>query len=299
VTTELVPWAEPMSPFTRVFEELVAYFAQRTDKTTVSRTMGKAVSIDELFLAGILPGTLMILLLSGYSLWSNRHVRLPAGSFSWRELGGALREAVWEIPLPLVVLGGIYSGYFAVSEAAAVTALYVIITEVFIMKEIPVGKMPEIMRKSMTMVGGILIILGLSLASTNYLIDAGIPMRLFDLVTQYVSNKWTFLILLNIFLLILGAMLDIFSALVLVVPLILPVAANYGIHPAHLGIIFLANMQIGYLTPPVGLNLFIASYRFEKPITEIYRATLPFLFILLIAVLVITYWPGLSLMFLP
>jgi C4-dicarboxylate transporter, DctM subunit len=259
---------------------------------------GQPVSIDDLFLAGILPGLLMILTLSAYSLWANRHHHRPPGSFSWRELGEAIRESAWEIPLPFLVLGGIYSGYFAVSEAAAVTALYVIIVEIFILREIPLTQLSAIMRKSMVLVGGILIILGLSLASTNYLIDAGIPMRLFDLLHAHITSKWTFLILLTLFLLILGAMLDIFSALVLVVPLILPVAAHYGIHPVHLGIIFLANMQIGYLTPPVGLNLFIAGYRFEKPIMEIYRATLPFLLILFLTVLVITYWPGLSLVFL-
>jgi tripartite ATP-independent transporter DctM subunit len=207
-----------------------------------------------------------------------------------------MRASVWEIPLPFVVLGGIYSGYFAVSEAAAVTALYVIVVEVLILREIPLRILPRIMRQSMVLVGGILVILGVSLASTNYLIDAGVPGRLFELVRSHVTSQLTFLILLNIFLLILGALLDIFSALVLVVPLILPVAVSYGVDPVHLGIIFLANMQIGYLTPPVGLNLFIASYRFKKPISEIYRATWPFLLILLLSVLIITYWPDLSLM---
>jgi tripartite ATP-independent transporter DctM subunit len=258
--------------------------------------IGQPVSIEELFAAGILPGILMVVLLGGYSLWVNRHNRLPLGDFSWGEVGRAMRASAWEIPLPIVVLGGIYSGYFAVSEAAAVTALYVIVVEVLILREIPLRMLPRIMRQSMVLVGGILIILGVSLASTNYLIDAGVPGRLFELVRAHVSSQLTFLILLNIFLLILGALLDIFSALVLVVPLILPVAVSYGVDPVHLGIIFLANMQIGYLTPPVGLNLFIASYRFKKPISEIYRATWPFLVILLLCVLIITYWPDLSLM---
>jgi tripartite ATP-independent transporter DctM subunit len=258
--------------------------------------LGPPVSIEELFIAGIFPGLLMVALLSGWSLWVNRHKRIPIGAFSWRDTGRAIREAAWEIPLPFVVLGGTYSGYFAVSEAAAVTALYVIVVEVFILREIRLTSLPSIMRKSMVLVGGILVILGASLASTSYLIDAGVPARLFEFITSHVFSRLTFLILLNAFLLILGAILDIFSALVLVVPLILPVAVSYGIHPVHLGIIFLANMQIGYLTPPVGLNLFIASYRFEKPVTEIYRATLPFFLILLLSVLIITYWPNLSLM---
>jgi tripartite ATP-independent transporter DctM subunit len=258
--------------------------------------IGQPVSIEELFAAGVLPGILMVVLLGGYSLWMNRHNRIPLGNFSWAEVGRAMRASVWEIPLPFVVLGGIYSGYFAVSEAAAVTALYVIVVEVLILREIPLRILPRIMRQSMVLVGGILVILGVSLASTNYLIDAGVPGRLFELVRSHVTSQLTFLILLNIFLLILGALLDIFSALVLVVPLILPVAVSYGVDPVHLGIIFLANMQIGYLTPPVGLNLFIASYRFKKPISEIYRATWPFLLILLLSVLIITYWPDLSLM---
>jgi tripartite ATP-independent transporter DctM subunit len=148
------------------------------------------------------------------------------------------------------------------------------------------------------MVGGILLILGVSLAFTNYLIDAEVPMRLFNLIQRLVSDKILFLILLNILLLLLGAILDIFSALVIMIPLILPVAVSYGVNPVHLGIIFLANMQIGYFTPPVGMNLFIASYRFEKPVAELYRATIPFMLVLLAAVLVITYWPKLSLFFL-
>lgn len=256
---------------------------------------GPPVAIKDLFLAGLLPGILMVAMLAGYCLWVNRHSAREYRGFSWRELGGALREAIWEIPLPFVVLGGIYSGYFAVSEAAAVTAIYVLIVEVFVMREIPLRELPRVMRESMVLVGGILVILGASLASTNVLIDADVPGQLFEFVHAHVDSAITFLMLLNVFLLILGTMLDIFSALVLVVPLILPVALGYGIHPVHLGIIFLANMELGYQTPPVGLNLFISSYRFGRPVTEVYMATLPFLGILLVSVLVITYWPALSL----
>jgi len=253
------------------------------------------VSIDSLFRAGILPGMLMLVLLSGYSMWTSRRNEQPLRSFSFRELAGALRESIWELPLPIVVLGGIYSGFFAVSEAAAVTALYVLIVEVLILKEIKLSQLPQVMRESMLLVGGILIILGVSLASTSYMIDADIPQQLLVYMSDFVTSPTSFLVLLLLFLLILGAILDIFSAIVLVVPLILPIAAQYGINEVHLGIVFLAAMQLGYLTPPVGLNLFIASYRFDKPIMQVYSAALPFLLILMLSVLIITFWPTMSL----
>jgi tripartite ATP-independent transporter DctM subunit len=257
------------------------------------------VPIDDLFLAGILPGMLMLILLAGWCLWVNRHIRRPFSAFSWRELGAAVRESAWELPLPVVVLGGIYSGYFAVSEAAAVTALYVLVVEVLVLREIRFAQLPVIVRSSMVLVGGILLILGVSLASTNFMIGAGIPQMLLDFVSGLVSSQTTFLLLLLLFLLVLGCVLDIFSAIVLVVPLILPIAARYDVHPVHLGIVFLAAMQLGYLTPPVGLNLFISSYRFEQPIMRVYSATVPFLIILLVSVLMITFWPQLSLWLLP
>ena len=250
--------------------------------------------IDDLFLAGIVPGTLMLVLLSLYSYWRNRRPRSGA-SASWRELGHALLDAKWELPLPIVVLGGIYSGYFAVSEAAAVTVLYVAGVELLVLREIAWRDVPKIVRESMVLVGAILVILGMSLASTNYMIDIEIPQRLFAAISEYIDTPATFFAALLVFLLILGAILDIFSAIVLVVPLVLPVAMQYGVHPVHLGIVFLAAMELGYLTPPVGLNLFISSHRFGKDITEVYAATLPFLLVLLVCVVIIAYAPGLSL----
>ena len=255
--------------------------------------IGPVVTVDDLFLAGVLPGLLMLVLLSGYGMWQSRGA--PLHAFSRAEALAALREVAWELPLPFVVLGGIYGGYFAISEAAAITVIYVLVVEVLILREVRFRALPRIMRESMVLVGGILVILGVSLASTNYLIDAEVPAQLFAAVSAHITNKLTFLLLLNVFLLILGTMLDIFSALVIMVPLLLPLALGYDIDPLHLGIIFLANMQIGYFTPPVGMNLFIASYRFKKPIMELYRATLPFFVLLLFAVLIITYWPALSL----
>ncbi len=253
------------------------------------------VPIDTLFIAGAAPGMLMLILLAGWSIWRNRDTRTTLSEFSWGEVAAASKDAALEMPLPIVVLGGIYGGFLAVSEAAAVTALYVFVVEVLIRREIAWSDLPRIVRESMVLVGGILIILGVSFASTNYMIDAGVPEKLFELTESRVSSQLTFLFALFVFLLILGAILDIFSAIVLVVPLILPLAANYGVHPVHLGIVFLATMQLGYLTPPVGLNLFIASYRFRQPIMTVYAATLPFLLILLVSVLIITFWPALSL----
>jgi tripartite ATP-independent transporter DctM subunit len=253
------------------------------------------ISIEDLFLAGVLPGFLMLVILSGYSVWKNRALRVPLSEFSWREVRAAVREAAWEIPLPIVVLGGIYSGYFAISEAAAVTAVYVLLVDVAILREVPLRKLPEVMRESMVLVGGILVILGMSLASTNYMIDAGVPQQLLEYVRALVDGELSFLLLLLVFLLVLGAILDIFSAIVLVVPLILPVAHQYGVDPVHLGIVFLATMQLGYITPPVGLNLFIASYRFDRPVVELYLSTLPFFLFMLISVIIIAFWPGLSL----
>jgi len=257
--------------------------------------IGQQFSIDDLFLAGLFPGLLMLILLSLWSLWTNRSHVMPVSRFSAKEALTALREAAWELPLPFFLIAGIYGGFVAISEAAAVSAMYVLVVEVFIYKEIKISQLPVFIRDSMVMVGGILLILAVSLALTNFLIDAEIPMKLFDLIQTHIGNKIAFLIVLNVMLLLLGAILDIFSALVIMVPLILPVALSYGISPIHLGIIFLANMQIGYFTPPVGMNLFIASYRFEKPVAEIYKATIPFMIVLLAAVLCITYWPGLSL----
>ncbi|MBU0622459.1 MAG: TRAP transporter large permease subunit [Gammaproteobacteria bacterium] len=257
--------------------------------------IGVPVSISDLFLAGILPGLLIVVMLSIYGLFQKRGPQAKHEPFSGREALAAVREAGWELPLPFIVLGGIYSGYFAVSEAAAVTAIYVFIVEVLIHREITWTKLPNIMRESMVLVGAILIVLSMSLASTNYLLDAEIPAKLFDFIRSHVDNAFTFLLLLNIFLLMLGMMLDIFSALVIMVPLILPIAVGYGIHPVHLGIIFLANMEIAYLMPPMGMNLFISMYRFDRPMLEIFRAVLPFVAILLAAVLIITYWPTLSL----
>jgi C4-dicarboxylate transporter DctM subunit len=253
------------------------------------------VRIDHLFVAGILPGILLVVLLSAFSVHRSVRTDVPKTKFKFNEVGIAIRETLWELPLPVVVLGGIYSGYFAVSEAAAITAVYVLLVEVVIHRDIRLRQLPEIMKKSMVLVGGILIILSAAMGLTNYLIDAEIPMQLLDFFKTHIENPILFLVILNIFLLAVGCTMGIFSALVVVVPLFTPLAEAYGIDPIHLGIIFLANLEIGASIPPLGINLFIASMRFDKPVLQLYVASLPFIAILLLALAIITYLPWLSL----
>ena len=229
------------------------------------------VSIDDLFRAGVGPGVLMIVVLSFYCYWKNRKPAVAAEPFSIARLKSAIVDARYELPLPPLVLGGIYSGYFAVSEAAAVTVVYVLTIEFLLRRDVPLASLPRIVRESMVLVGGIFMILGLSLASTSYMISIDLPQRLFEWVSPYLQTEALFLVALLVFLLVIGAILDIFSAIVLVVPLIVPVAMQYEVHPVHLGIVFLAAMELGYMTPPVGLNLFMSSFRFNKDIGEVCR----------------------------
>lgn len=254
------------------------------------------ISIDKLFLAGLIPGLLILILLIIYAIIIGKRSLLVVVPFSWKSLWEAIKATIWEIPLPFIIIGGLYGGIITITEAAAITVVYVFIIEVFIHKEIHlIHDVPRIVHQSMILVGGILIILGSALGLTNYLIDAQIPMRILVFMQTFVNSKLLFLIMLNLFLLALGCLVDIFSAIIVAVPIIIPIATSFGIDPVHLGIIFLANLEIGYCTPPVGMNLFIASYRFNKPILKLYLAAVPFIIILLIALLVITYVPELSL----
>ncbi len=254
------------------------------------------ISIDKLFVAGLVPGLLLVVILSFYSIRqsSKGHViRIP---FDWKNVRSSVREAIWEIPLPFLIIGGIYAGWFTATEAATITAFYVLVVEVFIYRDLKLfSDVPRVMQESMVLVGAILIILGCAMGLTNYLIDQEVPMKLFEWIRSFISSKAVFLILLNIFLIIVGMMMDIFSAIIVVVPLIIPIATAYEVNPVHLGIIFLTNLEIGYLTPPVGLNLFISSFRFERPITTVVKSVLPFIGILLVALVIITYVPELSL----
>jgi tripartite ATP-independent transporter DctM subunit len=255
-----------------------------------------AISVDKLFTAGILPGVLLVVMLSGYAIWQGKKHRVPRHPFTWGEVFKTMRAAIWEIPLPVIIIGGIYSGIFTATEAASVTAFYVLVVEVFVYKDLHLFRdIPRVMRESMLLVGAILMIIGVAMGLTNYLVDQEVPQQLFEMTKSLISSPVMFLVVLNAFLIVVGMMMDIFSAIIVVVPLITPIAASYGIDPVHLGIIFLANLEIGYLTPPVGLNLFISSLRFNKTVLSVTYATLSFIGILLIALMVITYVPDLSL----
>lgn len=256
------------------------------------------VSIPDLFLAGLLPGLLMLLVLSAHAMWVGRSVPAPPQGFDAGELRAALWEARWELPLPLIVLTAVYQGVLAVSEVAALTAAYVLVVTVFVRREIGFRQLPGVMAEAMRMVGAILLILGAARALSNWFIDQDVPGRLYAFVSAHVEGPLEFLLLLNLFLLVVGMLVDIFSAIVILTPLLMPLAAQFGVHPAHLGVVMLANLQIGYFTPPVGMNLFIAAYRFQQPVTALVRATLPFLLLLGATVLLITWWPGLSLVLL-
>ena len=254
------------------------------------------VSIPKLFLAGLIPGIFLIVLLSIYSMYKGVRGECRIISFNSRELLDTTRETIWEILLPVVVFGGIYSGFLAVSEAAVVTLIYVLAVALLINRDVKLSQMPTIVVKTVVMVGSIIIILGAALAFNSLLIDQQVPSKILLLIQGHVESKFLFLLILNIFLLLVGCVLDVYSALVIVAPLIVPIAQGYGINLLHLGIIFLTNLQIGYSTPPIGMNLFIASLRFEKPILRLGVASLPFLGILLVALLIITFVPGLSLL---
>ena len=252
------------------------------------------ISINQLFAATLIPGLILLILLSLYAARVSLQIKMPRSPFQWSSFKTALSQAAWEVPLPFLIIGGIYGGIFTASEAAAVMAFYVLVVEILIYRDVKISAVPNVMVKSMALVGAILIVLGTALGLTNYLIEAEIPNRLFSWLQTHISGPNEFLILLNIFLLVVN-MVEIFSAIIIVVPIIVPIALKYGINPIHLGSLFLLNLEIGYMTPPMGLNLFLSSRRFEKNLPELYRAAFPFWLILVFFLVLVTYLPGLSL----
>jgi len=258
------------------------------------------VDIDHLFLGGILPGMLIVFLLSLYSIKETRVSFTQREKFSWVSLKKNTLKASGELFIPIFVLSGLYSGTITITEAAAFTALYVFILEVFIHKEIKLKTdLPAILIESATLVASILLILCSALAVTNYLVDDEVPQKLLTWMKTFIDSPISFLLFLNVLLLIVGSIMDIFSAIIIIVPLIIPMSAEFGIHPVHLAMIFLTNLEIGYLTPPVGINLFIASNQFKRPIMQVYSSTMPFLLVLFVALMIVTYVPFLSTAFLP
>ncbi len=254
------------------------------------------VDIDQLFLAGLVPGIILMAILGAYSIYMARGITRPKHVFSIKELRDSLWGARYELPLPVFVLGGIYGGFVTATEASALSAFYVLIANCFFTKDLSISKdIPKVVIESLTLVGAILLILCCALGLTNYLVDEEIPMKILYTMKTLITNKWVFLLVLNVFLLIVGCLMDIFSAIIVVVPLILPIAEQFGVNPLHLAIVFLTNLEIGYITPPVGINLFISSFRFNKPVLELYKVSIPYLILLLIALIIITYIPWLTL----
>ncbi|MDO8769979.1 MAG: TRAP transporter large permease subunit [Burkholderiaceae bacterium] len=253
------------------------------------------ISLDEMFLAGIVPGLLMVAMIG---LWGV-HLAPPAAAtarpFDWQEARAALLGAKWELLLPLVAFFGLFAGFSTPVEAAALTVAYAFLIEVVVYRDLTLRHdVPRVMAECGLLVGGILLILGVALGFTNYLVDAQIPERAVTWVTGTLHSRWAFLLALNLFLLVAGCLMDIFSAIVVLVPLMVPIGLAFGVDPVHLGIVFLVNMELGYLTPPVGMNLFFTAYRFEKPLPEVFRAAFPAVVVLAVAVLLVTYLPWLS-----
>jgi tripartite ATP-independent transporter DctM subunit len=252
------------------------------------------VPIPDLFLASLVPGLLMVIAVSALGAWFGRRGGARATPFSPREALAAIWQAKWDLLLPVVILVGIFGGLTTLIEAAAISVVYTIAVGSLVHRELGLRRdLPGILLRCSALVGGVFVILACAMGLTSYLVDAEVPMRAADWVAQRVSSPLLFLLALNLFLLLLGCLMDIYSAIAVAVPLILPISQVFGINPVHLGVVFLVNLELGYLTPPVGMNLFLASYRFERPLTEVCKSALPYLAVLAGVLVVVTYLPGL------
>lgn len=253
------------------------------------------VSVKDVFIAGLIPGTLLVVFVAGWAIFRGEKERIKLRSFQWDSTVKSLWIAKWELIIPILILYGVFGGFTTLVETAAITVVYILIIETLIYRDLPLNSLPKIVVDCATLVGGVLIILGVAMGVTSYLVDAQIPMHLLSWVKETISSKYIFLLLLNGLLLLVGCMMDIFSAIIVIVPLIIPLGHYFGVDPVHLAIIFIANLELGFLTPPVGMNLFLAAYRFDKSMPLIYKATLPFFVIRFLVVLLITYLPIISL----
>lgn len=251
--------------------------------------------IEHLFIGGLLPGLLMILVVAAYGMWVGRRSHAPRQPFAPREAGRALWEAKWDLGLPTLVVIAVGSGFATVVEAAAIAAAYSVVVELVIFRSMhPVRDLPRVLVHTSALVGSVIILLGSALGLTNWFVDAMIPDRLVEWMTAHVSSAAVFLLMLNAVLLVLGSVLEIYSAIVVLAPLVAPLGIAYGVDPIHLGVVFLANLELGFLFPPMGLNLFLSASRFRKPLPWVYRKAFPFLLIMAAGVLAITYLPILT-----
>ena len=254
------------------------------------------VSIKDLFIGGLVPGMIIALVIAAYSIFQGYTQHVERQSFNIQNIIKELKSSFWEVIIPILILFGVFGGYTTLVETSASLVIYVLLVEVFVYKDLKLNDLPRIVLDCATLIGGVLIILGVAMGFTSYLVDAQIPMLLMDWVEQNISSKYVFLLLLNILLLVVGCLMDIFSAIIIIVPLITPLLSLFpDIHPVHLAVIFIANLELGYLTPPVGMNLFLSAYRFEKDMPTVYKATLPFFLLSVLIVLAITYIPIISL----
>jgi C4-dicarboxylate transporter DctM subunit len=251
-------------------------------------------SIKDVFVGGLLPGIFLVVSVMAIGIFYSWKRGIPRHPLRVREAARALADSFWELLLPLLVFGLYFGGIANLQESAAAALLYVLVVETFVKRDLRIRELPRVFLRAVPVVGGVLVILALANGLSYYVIDAQIPQKLSDWVAATITSKYVFLLLLNLALLVVGSLMDIYSAILVVVPLIIPLGNMFGIHPVHLGIIFLANLELGYLTPPVGLNLYLASYRFNEPIHRVYRDVLVFLLLGLAAVLLITYVPLLT-----
>jgi C4-dicarboxylate transporter DctM subunit len=264
--------------------------------SVVAGTRDQNVPADQLYLAGLVPGLLMIALVAAYSVRRGQVLRIPRQSFAAKEVLAATWEAKWELVIPVAVVVLFLSGTASLVETAAAAFVFAMFVECFVTRDLHVFRtLPAALVKSSVLAGAVLILLSAAMGITSYIVDAQIPDTLVSWVRSHIESRWVFLLALNGLLIVVGCLVDIFSAIVVLAPLLVPMATAFEVHPLHLGVVFLSNLELGYLTPPVGLNLFLSASRFDKPLTALFKYVFPFLLMMALSVLLITYVPDFSL----